>query len=359
MIILKYVRRELIYTVITVTALLILIGMSNQIATILDRAVHGELAKNAVLYIVAFSFPYFLVMLIPIGVFIGVYLVFTRLYAEQEIIILKMSGFSNLDLLKIMTVPLLFITLLSTFANLWLVPAVLRYRDILMEKAAVVDAVTMLASGHFQVVAGGKYVIYVQDADPAKKTLSHVFVAEQPKETNSGNKSKDRWDIFISNKGSEEEIPDSDNKRFIKMNHGVQYQGLPGQNDFYQMKFEDYSFEVPQQSFKGKLRGRAKSTQELLRSTNIRDRAELQSRISMIVAPCVLALLALSLSRLGPRQGRFAKLFPAIVLVLIYYNLMLANEDWLARGYIPMLLGTWWLHLSTIGFAGYLLFKDK
>lgn len=358
MIIFKYIRRELVYTVITITLLLILVGMSNQIAVILGKAVHGEVAKNAVLYIVAFSFPYFLAMLMPIGVFIAVYLVFTRLYSEQEITILKMSGFSNFDLIKIISIPLVFITLFSTFANLWLVPAVLRYRDILMDKAEVIDAVTMLASGHFQVLAGGKYVIYVQDIDSENKKFSHIFAVEQPKLIDKNSK-KDRWDIFISKEGQEQKYSEFGDQRFIVMNNGNQYQGKPGEKDFYHMKFDSYGFEIPQQTFKGKLRRRAKTISELWSSPSPYDTAELYSRINLVVAPIVLALLALAMSKLHPRQNRFVKLLPAVVLILIYYNLMLASEDWLAKGVIPMIFGAWWLHLLTAGFAGFLLVKDK
>ncbi len=330
--------------------------MSNQIAIILGKAVHGELAKNAVFYIVVFSMPYFLALLLPIGVFIAVYLVFTRLYSEQEMVILQMSGMGQLALMRIIAVPLIFVTLFSAFINLWLVPAVLRYRDILMEKAQVIDAVTMLAAGHFQVIAGGRYVIYVQSADQKNNSFSHVFVAERPDMTanvNSKNpKDKQRWNIFVSKSGGED-------NSFVVMKEGYQYQGLPGQNDFYRIKFNNYSFELPPQNIKSKLRSRAKSTQELWNSGSAHDLAAFIARVNFMIAPTVLALMALAFSKLSPRQNRFVKAVPAIILVLIYYNIMLASEDWLARGMLPLVMGTWWLHFSVIALMIYILKKNK
>lgn len=366
MIISRYIRRELSYTVITVTAILVLIGMSNQIATILGKAVHGQLAKDAVLYIVAFSMPYFLTILIPIGVFIAVYTVFTRLYYEQEMIILQMSGIDNSQVIKIIALPLAFITIFTAFINFWLAPAVLRYRDILMEQAAVIDAVTMLAEGHFQMVAGGKYVIYVQSADSKKRTLSHIFVAEQPKEPSvQSTKTKprkdkiknDRWDIFVSREGREVELPEMANKRFVIMKDGFQYQGLPGTNEFYRLKFSDYGFELPQQNVQNRLHRHSKKTTELLTSDNLRDQAELQTRLNFIISPIALAFLALAFSKLQPRQSRFARLLPAIIVTLVYYNLMLASEDWIARGVIPVMIGSLWLHAIIIAGSCYMLFK--
>lgn len=369
MIILKYIRRELIYTVITITVVLILIAMSNQIATILGKAVHGELAKSAVLYIVAFSLPYFLALLLPIGVFGAVYLVFTRLYSEQEMVILQMSGFSKLALVKIMAMPLTMITLFAIFINLWFAPTVLRYRDILVDKAQVIDAVTMLAAGHFQVIAGGRYVVYVQSADPHKKSFSHIFVAEQPDmpvdAINDSNKiknksiTKNRWNIFVSKSGGEQKLEGYENSRFIVMNEGFQYQGLPGQNDFYRIKFANYGFELPPQNIRARLRNRAKSSSELFESSKRADQAELQARLNLIVAPSVLALMALALSKLTPRQSRFSKLLPAIIIALVYYIIMLASADWLAKGVIPIYMGSWWLHVLAISISGYILVKDN
>ena len=50
------------------------------------------------------------------------------------------------------------------------------------------------------------------------------------------------------------------------------------------------------------------------------------------------------LSRVNPRQGRFLKLLPAILLYMAYLTLLIAARGALDKGRIPMSLGLWWVH---------------
>jgi lipopolysaccharide export system permease protein len=58
----------------------------------------------------------------------------------------------------------------------------------------------------------------------------------------------------------------------------------------------------------------------------------------------VLALLAVPLARLKPRQGRYARVWLAVVIYFIYLNLVSAGKVWIARGTVPAALGLWWTH---------------
>ena len=58
----------------------------------------------------------------------------------------------------------------------------------------------------------------------------------------------------------------------------------------------------------------------------------------------VVTLLAVPLSRVNPRQGRFLKLLPAILLYMAYLSVLIAARGQLDKGKIPMALGLWWVH---------------
>jgi len=58
----------------------------------------------------------------------------------------------------------------------------------------------------------------------------------------------------------------------------------------------------------------------------------------------VLTLLAMPLSRVNPRQGRFAKLLPAIFLHVAYLSLLLAALDAIGRGVLSARVGMWPIH---------------
>jgi lipopolysaccharide export system permease protein len=86
----------------------------------------------------------------------------------------------------------------------------------------------------------------------------------------------------------------------------------------------------------------------LWRSQDAGERAELQWRIALPIMCLVLALIAVPLSRLRPRQGRYARVWLAVLIFFLYYNLAAAGKTWIARGALPPFLGLWWTHLAVI-----------
>src|SRR3546814_9408344 len=58
----------------------------------------------------------------------------------------------------------------------------------------------------------------------------------------------------------------------------------------------------------------------------------------------VVTVLAVPLAKVNPRQGRFLKLLPAILLYMTYLALLIAVRGALDKGRIPMALGLWWVH---------------
>jgi lipopolysaccharide export system permease protein len=88
----------------------------------------------------------------------------------------------------------------------------------------------------------------------------------------------------------------------------------------------------------------AKPTLELLRSSDVADRAELHWRVSFPLSLFVLGLLAVPLSRTSPREGRYARLGMALFIYLIYIDLLSIARLWMERGIVGDAVGLWWVH---------------
>jgi len=65
------------------------------------------------------------------------------------------------------------------------------------------------------------------------------------------------------------------------------------------------------------------------------------------------------LSVVNPRQGKFAKLVPAISLYLGYFILLNAAKFAIEDGKIPPSIGLWWIHLSALFIGGLLIIKGR
>jgi lipopolysaccharide export system permease protein len=72
----------------------------------------------------------------------------------------------------------------------------------------------------------------------------------------------------------------------------------------------------------------------------------------------VLTLVAVPLSRLRPRQGRYARVGLAIVVYFVYSNLLSASKVWVEKGNIPPSIGVWWVHIAILALGLYLVFRE-
>ncbi|HWK48690.1 MAG TPA: LptF/LptG family permease, partial [Steroidobacter sp.] len=113
----------------------------------------------------------------------------------------------------------------------------------------------------------------------------------------------------------------------------------------------------------GEIGGRAgkagmKSTSELLASSDPRDRAELQWRISTPLMTLILMLIAVPLARLRPRQGRFGRIGIAILVYFIYSQLLAAGRAWIEGG-VSEWIGMGWVHAVALGLGLWLLSRES
>jgi lipopolysaccharide export system permease protein len=95
-------------------------------------------------------------------------------------------------------------------------------------------------------------------------------------------------------------------------------------------------------------------TVELMGSSDRPARAELQWRLGLPLMVLVGAACALPMGRLRPRQGRYAKVWQAVVLFAVYGNLTTAARTWYEHGVTPASLGLWWVHVLFVLFAVWL-----
>jgi lipopolysaccharide export system permease protein len=72
----------------------------------------------------------------------------------------------------------------------------------------------------------------------------------------------------------------------------------------------------------------------------------------------VLTLVAVPLSKLRPRQGRYARVGFAIVVYFVYWNLLSASKIWLEKGELAPAIGVWWVHAAALALGLYLVMRD-
>ena len=136
-----------------------------------------------------------------------------------------------------------------------------------------------------------------------------------------------------------------DGSRYLILEDGYRYDGTPGEADYRVIHYDTYGVLLPKPSIEVKLGEReTMTTRELLNSNKPRMQSELQWRLSIPILVLIVTFIAVPLSRVNPRQGRFLKLLPAILLYMAYLALLVAARSALDKGKIPMAVGLWPVH---------------
>lgn len=346
MIISRYLLSEIIKTTCAVILILVFIGISNEFVVYLAKAASGKLPASVVLKVVFYSLPHLVGILLPIGFFLGILLAYGRLYADSEMTVLTACGFTLSQQLKLAFYPALFFTLLMFYFNIWLIPAATKAMETVVSEAESDIVTRAFSPGRFQQSDDGRYIFFADDVSADKAEVFDVFFAQKPpKETLlSANPNSAKWTVVTGNKGYRWVDP-STQEEYLILTDGYQYTGVPGQKEFAISQFNEYGIHLkpPQHAIASHVR--TKSLQALSASATLEDMAELQWRISMPLALLVVGLLAVPLSKVSPRRGKYASLLPSIVVVIVYCNLLIIGRSWIQQGIVPSFIGLWWVHL--------------
>src|SRR5450759_2450692 len=93
---------------------------------------------------------------------------------------------------------------------------------------------------------------------------------------------------------------------------------------------------------------RSMSTPELWRSSTTWDISELEWRIGLPISAVLLALLAIPLGYVNPRAGRSLNLILAIVLYMLYNNMISVTNAWVGQGKLSPGIGLWGIHAAML-----------
>ena len=122
------------------------------------------------------------------------------------------------------------------------------------------------------------------------------------------------------------------------------------------LEFEKYGVKIADEpEDRRKVRKDAIPTSALIGSEQRLHQAQLQWRLSLIVMVPILVLIAFPLSKVNPRQGRFARMFPAIILFMVYISLLIAMRGMVEKGKLSADYGILSLHLVYAVIAAVLL----
>ncbi|MEM8594265.1 MAG: LPS export ABC transporter permease LptF, partial [Pseudomonadota bacterium] len=295
--------------------------------------------------------PGFVELILPLGFFLSILLVFGRMYMDNEITILHAGGVSRNKLSAYILGISLFMVLLVGVVSCFLTPIGASKFHKIWNDPNNFRGLSTLIEGKFQSNRGTGWVSYTEELSPDKTKLGLVFMGH-PKQ-----KGDEHEVIMVAQKGR---VVERSNGRFIELDKGVRYEGNPGQKDYQITEFEQLG-QLIEVSVKHEteVSSESMSTAALWQSNKPEDRAIFHWRLGIPISLWIMSLLAFALSKTDPRRGRFVALLPALVLYVMYVFAMSAGKNALGEGKLPLWMGLWWLHALFLALTLAVLYLDS
>ena len=324
---------------LAVAVIVLVISMGWRFNGYLNEAARGIWTKDVLFLIMIFRLPDFLELILPISFFLALLLAYGRLYVDSEMTVLQACGLSTARLIE-MTLALSVVVMVATaVTTMWLKPAGEGKVEKIYTGQHNLTEFDTLVPGRFQKISSGRRVTYTEKVDK-DGTLHNLFINEYKNSRFLGPK-----DVITVDAQSGDAIVDPDGNRFLVLRNGTRYSGKPGDRDYRVIKYEEYGQLVAKDTRSYHYGWvSAVPTRELMEDASPAHISELNWRISIILMVPLIAIMAIPLSRVNPRQGRFTRLVPGMLLCFIYIVSLSAGRAAIEKGQLPAWLGLWWVH---------------
>jgi lipopolysaccharide export system permease protein len=345
-------RRELSFTTGGVFLVLVTIMITTLVIRILGFAANGAVNPEDALVLIALATLGYMAVLLTVSLFVAVLIVLVRWYKDSEMIVWFASGLSIASLIRPIlrfAAPLIvIIALLALFVWPW----ANRESTIISQRFQQRSDVSMVAAGQFRESAKAERVFFIEELDVDKSEVKNIFAAE----TKNG-----RLSVAVASTGFIENA--GGGGKSIVLNNGRRYEGLPTQPDFRILEFAEYSTHIHSKSALDPApRDREKTVSELLNDPNPAamnpNYAELLWRVGLPLMALGLVLIAIPLAYVNPRLGNYTAMFYAVLIYLIYSNLLNLTQNFVSQGKVNVFVAAWPIHALAFSIA-FLLIRNR
>jgi len=265
----------------------------------------GSLPSIFLLQLLSLKIIQYSSLIIPIGLFFGILISLNRLYTTNEMVIMKLGGYSS-RLISIVLTKMIFITsLIVMLFNFFITPFAIDSRIKIQHQVMHEQAIYSLSDGRFNHSSDNSKIIYISNFNSSEK--GNVFIKS---------KHKDVTRIDISSK-----IVASD-RDVITLKDGNSY-SLSPDSGISSTRYDEQSIllsnSIPKQN---NMDLEARSITQLIKMDNNLSYLEILRRVSMIIATIILGYLAIPLSHVNQREDKYRNIFIGVFFYFIYIVLI-------------------------------------
>lgn len=347
MILNRYLFKEIFKVQLVTFTILLSVFLCQSVIRYVSRAAAGDTPSDVIFSMVAYSIPSICYLMLPLSLFVAVLSAIGRISSDSEMVVMRSVGYSGLNILWIAMALAAITAVISACNSFYFMPEAAKAQQILASAAKNNPKYLPIESGRFVNFANGNasYVIYIENVQGRKvqdKRMGNIYVLSNPF-SNS--------DSAFTAAVSGNVTSDGDGYQWLNLGQGNRYEGPLANNGGYR-DFSFDSFRLPIGFYEEDRMEEndisTVSTLDLIKADDKASRLELQWRVAPIIAVFILTMIAVPLSIVNPRQGRFSRLWQSIMIYVAYYLLLLSCRNMINAERLWVLPG---LYLVPVVFA--------
>ena len=313
MILRRYMTQQVAANTAIVLLFLMALMLGGRLIRYFGIAAEGRLDVGLLFAIIGYNIPTFLELILPLSFFIALMLVLGRMYVDQEMSVLFASGISRGRLTRLM-IPL--ITGLFVFQmgiSLLAKPWGLSNSEQIWQTQSLGSLLDLVRPKTF--ISSGNYHLYVDEFDKEKRELKNLYVVQQ--QTDKSGKIAKNDVIITATRAYQVPSKDTDSSMQLDLFQGRRYELGTNNAKYNQASFEKYriTLEKPASEKITETNVETQTTAKLLANTQKPEvKAELGYRFTMPWLIIIAAMLATPLAQVRPRQGRWLRLLPSVLI---------------------------------------------
>lgn len=186
-----------------------------------------------------------------------------------------------------------------------------------------------------QFVRIGSQAVYIGGISDDQQTLTQVFIAQS---------SVGESNLALAQRGYQQ-ITDETRSRFLVLEKGHRYELPQADLTTTDLQFQRYALRMGvYQSPSVQQQVGVMTTTELLNSDLSQAKVELQWRLGLPMMVLVMVFIALPLTKVNPRQGRFMAILPVLLLQMLFLGGLMSLQGTVNKGQLPLWPGLWLVH---------------
>ena len=342
----KYVMRQVLMLLAAVFIVIGLVIFGNQLVLVIKESIEEGIPVVDLLPLVGFNMIRDVPLILSLSLFLAIILAISKLYKDSEAIVMNSLGVGDKHFMVLIQPVVLFIFIFILFLTTVAVPWSKQQRSMIMDRSENASEFSFIKEGEFQEFKNGELVFYASKVknikNSAKQDMEEIFIYAE----SSGNPI-----ITLASQAQKYTDPSSKSV-YLRLKDGARYHGFPSDKNKKILNFDQYDLQIidgsRQRSANVLTKIESKPTLDILFSSNNKEIAEWQWRLSQPISVLILSLFGILLGKSSPRGGKNLGVLTGILVFIIYNNALLVAKSSLERGDLSPIVGLWSVHLLAL-----------